>query len=238
MTTCASSDDVVESPQSHGGLFEQSLKRICLFSGEQFWAVLFVPIEPQPTMLFADGTSEQPPVLSVDCRVAQNPAAATSIQGAVTPWFATSTALRHTCQPSAQRSSTEQPSPEGAAPSLPPIRPQVGVTEAAVSPGSDQPPEQPAISGKAVTFLKFSRVPSAQPAGAPAAPPCPAAPPLLPAAPPELPAVPAPPPAPAPPLPPVDELSNLLPEQPAAEQPSTSPKPKKARRKTEFKPSA
>src|SRR5690606_19447507 len=74
----------------------------------------------------------------------------------------TSAAPTHTCQPSAHRSATLQPSPDGLSPSSPAARAHAG-SMLVNRPGSLQPPAQAAMSGLASMERKPSRMPSAQP---------------------------------------------------------------------------
>ena len=82
---------------------------------------------------------------------------------------ATSAGSAHTWEPTAHRSATLHPVPDGFALELPDTRPHVGRSDAGGStPGTVQPPEQPAMLGYIVASTKPSRVPSlhaAQPSG-------------------------------------------------------------------------
>src|SRR5689334_1599683 len=75
-----------------------------------------------------------------------------------------SLALLQTCQPSAQRSSTEQPSPFGRGESFPAPRWQLGASDAAVAtPATAKPPAQPATLGCFTRLVNASRLPSEHP---------------------------------------------------------------------------
>ncbi len=75
------------------------------------------------------------PVL--DCRVVKNcPAVGDALVQPVDERDITSPADAHTCQPTAQRSATLQPTPVGRDPLLPPALPQAGLSERDSTPGT------------------------------------------------------------------------------------------------------
>jgi hypothetical protein len=102
------------------------------------------------------------------CRVAKNsPGPGAAPSHPVEERAATSAGLVQTWDPTAQRSATLHPVPDGFELELPDTRPHTGASVKS-TPGSDQPPEQPAMPGYVATSTKPSRVPSlhaAQPLG-------------------------------------------------------------------------
>jgi hypothetical protein len=77
-----------------------------------------------------------------------NPGALAEPTHPVADRAATSSGLVHTCDPTAQRSATLHPVPAGFALELPDARPHAGTSDAAGrTPGTVQPPEQPAMLG-------------------------------------------------------------------------------------------
>jgi hypothetical protein len=131
------------------------VKAVCWQSAAQEHPVHTVGSIPVPSAQTA-----QPLPL---CRVAKNsPGASAAPEHPVGECTATSDGLAQTWNPTAQRSATLHPAPAGLLPLLPAPRLHLGVN-VAMTPGTEKPPEQPAMCGYFASSVKPSRVPSLHP---------------------------------------------------------------------------
>ena len=159
------------SPHRHAEELKQSSVPQRLSNGAQSAPGSTPRPEPQPTRLLPSELA-QVDTPSCVCRVIQKRSPAPSGGQPLGELWATSSLLRHRCQPDAHRSSVEQLVPFGSVLSLPASRPHRDVF---VTPGTPKPPAQAAMLGNIAMSTYASLVPSEHPGSN-----CPGAPPAVP----------------------------------------------------------